>query len=74
MGNSVQMASKQEKGRFWGGFVVVFCKENSRGSSAQSAYLKILSLVPKLFAFLVKWSLEGAFSVLFSSLGTLCFI
>lgn len=56
------------------GFFYFSCEENSRGTSGQSAYLKILSLVPKLFAFLVKWSLEGAFSVLFSSLGTLWFI
>lgn len=70
MADIVQMASKFEKGRFF----YFSGEENSRGTSGQSAYLKILSLVPKLFAFLVKWSLEGAFSVLFSSLGTLWFI
>ncbi len=52
-----------------------FCKELARGTSVcsavQSAYLKRLSLGPELFAFLVKLSLEGAFSVLLSSLETL---
>lgn len=66
-GDSVQMTYKYEKGSF-------FCKGNFGGTSVQSAYLKILSLGSKLFAFLVKWSLEGAFGVLFSSLGTLWFI
>lgn len=58
-------------------FFFFLWKETFRGTSVQSAYLKILSLGSKLackFAFLVKWSLEGAFSVLFSSLGTLWFI
>lgn len=67
VGDSVQMTCKYEKGSF-------LCKGNFRGTSVQSAYLMILSLGSKLFAFLVKWSLEGALSVLFSSLGTLWFI
>lgn len=38
---------------------------------SQSTYPKRLRLGPELFAFLVKLSLEGAFSVLLSSLETL---
>lgn len=64
-GGSGEKTDKYEKGR-------LFCKENSRGTSVET--LKILSLETKLFAFLVKWSLEEAYSVLFSSLGTLWFI
>lgn len=40
-------------------------------AAKQSTYLKRLPLGPELFAFLVKLSLEGAFSVLLSSLETL---
>lgn len=51
-----------------------FCIEQTRGTiypAVQSAYLKRLSLGPKLFAFLVKQGLEGALNVLFASLETL---